>query len=318
MRMIVSGTETTSARGGATASATRWRWLGWAMFVLAFSATLALPPAVRAQDDSSEEMTEEEPAEEEEAPAKGKTKEAAAAAEDEAAKPAEEQSYLAWLWEASGYEGLLIGFMSVALLAFIISNTLQLRLPVFVPPDFVKTFEEKVANRDYQGAYDLAKSDESFVAKLVAGGLSRASRGPEEVAAGMAEAADDENMALDHRLSYISIIGSIAPMLGLLGTVHGMVSAFSVIANSTVSPKPSDLAKGITLALVTTLEGLIVAIPAIIAFALFKNMQARSVLEANMAAENLLAKFPLQGKRPAAPAPSAAGATPGAGAPPSA
>ncbi|MFN5297708.1 MAG: hypothetical protein ACK5HA_05370, partial [Planctomycetaceae bacterium] len=93
--MIVSGTETTSARGGATASATRWRWLGWAMFVLAFSATLALPPAVRAQDESSEEMTEEEPAEEEEeAPAKGKTKEAAAAAEDEAAKPAEEQSYL--------------------------------------------------------------------------------------------------------------------------------------------------------------------------------------------------------------------------------
>jgi biopolymer transport protein ExbB len=107
-------------------------------------------------------------------------------------------------------------------------------------------------------------------------------------------------------------------MLGLLGTVHGMVSAFSVIANSTVSPKPADLAKGITMALVTTLEGLIVAIPAVIAFALFKNMQARSVLEASMAAENLLAKFPLQGKRPAAPAPSAAGATPGAGAPPSA
>jgi biopolymer transport protein ExbB len=72
------------------------------------------------------------------------------------------------------------------------------------------------------------------------------------------------------------------------------------------------------MALVTTLEGLIVAIPAVIAFALFKNMQARSVLEASMAAENLLAKFPLQGKRPAAPAPSAAGATPGAGAPPSA
>ncbi|MFM8221447.1 MAG: MotA/TolQ/ExbB proton channel family protein [Planctomycetaceae bacterium] len=314
--MIVSGTETTCARGGATASATRWRWLGWAMFALAFTAAVALPPAVRAQDDASEEMTEEEPAEEEEAPAKGKGKAAAAASEEETTKPAEEQSYLSWLWEASGYEGLLIGLMSVALLAFIISNVLQLRLPVFVPPDFVKSFEEKVANRDYQGAYDLAKGDESFVAKLVAGGLSRASRGPEEVATGMAEAAEDENMALDHRLSYISIIGATAPMLGLLGTVHGMVSAFSVIANSTVSPKPADLAKGITMALVTTLEGLIVAIPAVIAFALFKNMQARSVLEASMAAENLLAKFPLQGKRPATPAPAATG--PGTGAPPSA
>ncbi|MFM8581802.1 MAG: MotA/TolQ/ExbB proton channel family protein [Planctomycetaceae bacterium] len=286
------------------------------MFALAFTAAVALPPAVRAQDDASEEMTEEEPAEEEEAPAKGKGKAAAAASEEDTTKPAEEQSYLSWLWEASGYEGLLIGLMSVALLAFIISNVLQLRLPVFVPPDFVKSFEEKVANRDYQGAYDLAKGDESFVAKLVAGGLSRASRGPEEVATGMAEAAEDENMALDHRLSYISIIGATAPMLGLLGTVHGMVSAFSVIANSTVSPKPADLAKGITMALVTTLEGLIVAIPAVIAFALFKNMQARSVLEASMAAENLLAKFPLQGKRPATPAPAATG--PGTGAPPSA
>jgi len=123
---------------------------------------------------------------------------------------------------------------------------------------------------------------------------------------------------LQYRLSWINTVIKSEPMLGLLGTVHGMVSAFSVIANSTVSPKPADLAKGITMALVTTLEGLIVAIPAVIAFALFKNMQARSVLEASMAAENLLAKFPLQGKRPAAPAPSAAGATPGAGAPPSA
>jgi len=310
--MIVSGTETGRAAGLATAPATHWRWLGWTLIVLALATALVAPQAVRAQDESTEEMTEEEPAAEEEAPAKGATKGAAPA--EEASPPAEEQSYLSWLWEASGYEGLLIGLMSVALLAFIITNILQLRLPIFVPPDFVKSFEEKVANRDYQGAYDLAKGDDSFVAKLVAGGLSRASKGPEEVAAGMSEAAEDENMALDHRLSYISIIGATAPMLGLLGTVHGMVSAFSVIANSTVSPKPADLAKGITMALVTTLEGLIVAIPAVIAFALFKNMQARSVLESTMAAENLLAKFPLQGKRPASPAPAA----PGTGAAPTA
>jgi hypothetical protein len=86
-------------------------------------------------------------------------------------------------------------------------------------------------------------------------------------------------------------------MLGLLGTVQGMVQAFGVIARSTVSPKPSELAQGITLALVTTLEGLIIAIPAIIAFALFKNRQARLVLESGMVADNLMSRFASVGKR---------------------
>jgi biopolymer transport protein ExbB len=249
--------------------------------------------------------------EEEEAPAaKGGKKKAAAADEGEVIADApKEESYLSWLWAASGYEGLLIGLMSVALVALIVTNVMQLRLPIFVPPDFVQDFESKVAARDYQGAYDLAKGDDSFVAKLLTGGLSRLSKGYDEAKAGMAEVAEDENMALDHRLSYISIIGATAPMLGLLGTVHGMVSAFSVIANSTVSPKPADLAKGITMALVTTLEGLIVAIPAVIAFALFKNAQARTVLESTMAAENLLGRFAQTGKRPAAAGTATAGPT---------
>lgn len=285
-----------------------WKWvyllLGW----LALTMPLVSTTRLAAQDAADEEESTEDAADE--APAKGAKGGAPADGGDEPAAPAQEESYLQWLWNASGYEGLLIGIASVALVALIITNIMQLRLPIFVPPDFVKDFEAKIQARDYQGAYDLAKSDDSFVAKLLTGGLSRLSRGPEEAQQGMAEVAEDENMALDHRLSYISIIGSVAPMLGLLGTVHGMVNAFSVIANSTVSPKPSDLAKGITLALVTTLEGLIVAIPAIIAFALFKNAQARVVLESTMAAENLLGRFSQAGKRS-----GSAGSAPTAAAP---
>lgn len=290
-----------------------WQRRNWNWFGLVLALMVALLPVVsssrlHAQD---EEGTEEEVMEEEEAPAaKGGKKKAAAADEGEVIADApKEESYLSWLWAASGYEGLLIGLMSVALVALIVTNVMQLRLPIFVPPDFVQDFESKVAARDYQGAYDLAKGDDSFVAKLLTGGLSRLSKGYDEAKAGMAEVAEDENMALDHRLSYISIIGATAPMLGLLGTVHGMVSAFSVIANSTVSPKPADLAKGITMALVTTLEGLIVAIPAVIAFALFKNAQARTVLESTMAAENLLGRFAQTGKRPAAAGTATAGPT---------
>ncbi|MFN8856293.1 MAG: MotA/TolQ/ExbB proton channel family protein [Planctomycetaceae bacterium] len=291
-----------------------WQRRNWNWFGLMLALLVALTPALstsRLQAQEEEAADEDVMDEEEAAPAaKGGNKGVAAADEGEAVSDApKEESYLSWLWAASGYEGLLIGFMSVALVALIVTNIMQLRLPMFVPPDFVQDFETKVAARDYQGAYDLAKGDESFVAKLLTGGLSRLSKGFDEAKAGMAEVAEDENMALDHRLSYISIIGATAPMLGLLGTVHGMVSAFSVIANSTVSPKPADLAKGITMALVTTLEGLIVAIPAIIAFALFKNAQARTVLESTMAAENLLGRFAQTGKRPATPGTTSAGPT---------
>lgn len=277
----------------------RWSWLLVLLALMSVATPLITPIRLVAQE-SDEEATDDEAASDESAKADSGNKAKATTDDAEAQAPKKEQTYLEWLWEASGYEGLLIGLMSVALLAFIVSNAMQLRLPIFVPPDFVQDFEAKVQSRDYQGAYDLAKADDSFVAKMLAGGLARLSRGNDEAQAGMQEVAEDENMSLDHRLSYISIIGATAPMLGLLGTVHGMVSAFSVIANSTVSPKPSDLAKGITLALVTTLEGLIVAIPAVVAFALFKNMQSRMVLESTMAAENMLSRFSQAGKRPSA------------------
>jgi biopolymer transport protein ExbB len=216
---------------------------------------------------------------------------------DAAPAATEDESFLTWLLNASGPFGVMIGIESFLLVGLIITNIMQLRMPIFIPPGFVEGFEQKLQAKDYQGAYELAKKDDSFLARILAGGLAKLSRGFDDAVAGMQQVAEDENMALDHKLSYISIIGTTAPMLGLLGTVQGMVQAFSVIARSTVSPKPSELAAGITLALVTTLEGLIVAIPAIIGFALFKNRQARLVLESGMVADGLMNRFASVGKR---------------------
>jgi len=280
---------------------------GWyCLTILCLLLTLiACPPggALRSYAQDEEEATEDVG---EEAPA---AKGAATGEADKGeAAPAvtQDESFLTWLFNASGPFGIMIGLESFVLVGLIITNVLQMRLPVFVPPEFVEAFEQKLQSKDYQGAYELAKKDGSFLAKVLAGGMGKLSRGYEDAVAGMEQVAEDENMAIDHKLSYISIIGTTAPMLGLLGTVQGMVQAFSVIARSTVSPKPSELANGITLALVTTLEGLIVAIPAVIGFALFKNRQARLVLESNMIAENLMQRFATVGKRPGTPAPAAA------------
>ncbi len=112
----------------------------------------------------------------------------------------------------------------------------------------------------------------------------------------MQEAGEDENMALEHRLSYLALIGTIAPMLGLLGTVQGMIASFDKIATSSVSPKPSELAEGISTALFTTLLGLGIAIPAMIFYNFLKNRIQRLVLEIGMVSEGLMSRFAAVGK----------------------
>jgi biopolymer transport protein ExbB len=104
---------------------------------------------------------------------------------------------------------------------------------------------------------------------------------------------EDETMKLEHKLGYLALIGNIAPMLGLLGTVDGMVSSFGVIANSEQTPKPAKLAAGIQTALYTTLVGLVIAIPAIICYNLLRNRVQRLVAEAGNESEAMIDKFEL-------------------------
>ncbi len=122
----------------------------------------------------------------------------------------------------------------------------------------------------------------------------------------MSEVGEDENMKMEHRMGYMALVGTIAPMVGLLGTVDGMVASFSVIATSTSTPKPSELATGISMALVTTLAGLVIAIPALMVFNIQKNYAARLMFETGIFGENLLQQFsklvPARSRRGVGPA----------------
>ena len=281
----------------------RWSWLTM-LTLLAGFAVSALgdfgSSAVYAQDEGKEAAAPAAPA----APAAEGNGAASGA-------PAKE-SYLAWMIRASGAFGLLLLILSFIMVALIMMNVLQVRRDNFLPADFIEAFEQKLNAKDYQGAYELAKNDESFVGRVLAAGLGRLNRGYEEAIEGMQEVGEDENMHLEHRLSYLALIGTVAPMLGLMGTVQGMIASFQVIAQSTSSPKPAELADGISTALFTTLEGLAVAIPAMIAYSLLRNRVARYVLEVGMVSEGLMARFATLGKKPATggAAPAAAPAAP--------
>ncbi|MEX1223087.1 MAG: MotA/TolQ/ExbB proton channel family protein, partial [Pirellulales bacterium] len=130
-------------------------------------------------------------------------------------------------------------------------------------------------------------------------GLGKLSAGYSQAIEAMQEVGEEENMKLEHRLSYMALIGSVAPMLGLFGTVHGMIDSFRVIANAVAAPKPKELAEGISTALFTTLVGLAIAIPAIAGYNILRNRVQRLVLEVGILSEGLMSRFQDVGKKKA-------------------
>ena len=227
----------------------------------------------------------------------------APAAETPAATPAADQdteSFLKLMVRASGWYGLVLLIMSVVMVAIIMMNVLGTKRDDLLPDEFVEAFEARLNEKDYNGAYEIAKEDDSFIARVLTAGMSRLNRGYAEAVEGMQEVGEEEAMHLDQRLSYLALIGSVAPMVGLMGTVSGMISSFQVIASSEAAPKPKDLAEGISSALFTTLEGLAVAIPAMVAYTLLRNRVSAIVLEVGNVSENLMSRFATSTKKPAA------------------
>jgi biopolymer transport protein ExbB len=199
------------------------------------------------------------------------------------ATPVPRRSYLGWLYDSLGllYSVIFLA-LSFALVAVFVMNLLMARRENILPSQLIEGFEAHLNAKKYQ---------EAFLGKVLSAGLARLSSGYPQAIEAMQEVGEEENMNLEHRLSYLALIGTISPMFGLLGTVDGMVRAFEVIARSTVSPKPADLADGIATALVTTLVGLWLAIPAICAFNILRNRFSRLVLEVGIVSENLMSRF---------------------------
>ncbi len=256
-----------------------------------FTAALSRPASVLAQEEAADPAAADPAAAEPAAPAP------AAETADEGA-PGKQPSYLAWAFKALGlsYSSVFLG-LSFTLVALFVMNLLMARRDNVCPVALIESFDEHLNEQRYQDAFELAKSDPSFLGQVLAAGLSKISKGYSHAIEAMQEVGEEENMKMEHRLSYMALIGTISPMVGLLGTVQGMIAAFSVIASSASAPKPSLLAEGISTALFTTLVGLVIAIPAIAAYNILKNRIARLVLEVGINSENLMSRF--EGQAPA-------------------
>ncbi len=216
-----------------------------------------------------------------------------------ATTPAEEldpdrpsDNFLIWFITALGWKYCIAFlFISFSFVAVLVMNLLSARRDAICPRHLADAFEAHLNEKRFQEAFDLAKADESMLGQMLAAGMAKLQQGYDKSMQAMGEVGEEENMKIEHRLSYIGLVGSISPMVGLLGTVDGMVASFMVIARSTATPKPSVLAQGVSMALITTLVGLVLAIPAIVSLALLKNRFAKLVMEVGQTAGNLMSRF---------------------------
>jgi len=203
------------------------------------------------------------------------------------------ESLLVYIAEACGWIfGPVFLLLSFVFVALVVMCFLQIRKTLLLPESLSAQFEQHLEAKEYQPAYELAKNDDSYLGHVLAAGMSKLQAGYGEAMASMEEAQGVEQMKLEHKISYISLIGALAPMLGLLGTVQGMVDSFKKISdNPGVAPKPDQLASGIATALVTTLIGLWIAIPAISFFHLFRNRLEEINSDASEESTRLMARF---------------------------
>ena len=260
---------------------TRCGWLKASLLLLA----LLLPVgSVSAQDDLDDVLG---------APAaQPAAAPAPVAAQPQAEGPAS-TNMLVWTFQSLGWVYTVIFFaLSITLVTLIVMNLIAARRDNICPVDLVEGVEQHIAEGSPQQAAELVRGDGSFLGQVVAAGLSRLERGHPAAIEAMQEVGEEETMKLEHNLGYMALIGNISPMIGLFGTVQGMIQAFRTIAVSGSTPAAGELAMDISKALFTTLAGLAVAIPAIAIYNILRNRIQRMTLQVGVVSEEeLLERF---------------------------
>ncbi|MBN1556574.1 MAG: MotA/TolQ/ExbB proton channel family protein [Lentisphaerae bacterium] len=233
---------------------------------------------------------------------------AAAAQEAAAGAPAETATSLWTLLKQGGLLMWPLGFLSVATIALAVYGFITVRAGNMLMPDLVPRLQEHFDALDLDSASTLCDANPGLLTNVVGAGLSRVSDGLLDVPAmekAMEEAAVEETGAGLKTISYLSIIAQIAPMVGLLGTVSGMIKAFQKIGKGAMG-KPEVLASDIGEALVTTATGLLIGIPAMFLYFYLRSRYTSNVTRLGRVTGNLTHHLVARSRReahaPAGPA----------------
>ncbi len=194
--------------------------------------------------------------------------------------------------KASGPIGALIMLMSVVAMALIIEHFMTLKRDKIAPPELIDEIEELFQEGNYQEAMEACEATPCFFTNVVASGIRKLGHPFEAIEKSLEEMEDEESVKLQQKIGWLSLIAGIGPMMGLFGTVTGMVGAFATIGSSGAGGvNPADFAADISLALMTTVLGLTVAIPTTAFYAYFRNKTTIISLEVGAVVEDMFERF---------------------------
>lgn len=211
-----------------------------------------------------------------------------------AAPPAGVQSKT--LWEQikeGGWVMFPIALCSIATLYLIGDGVLRTSRKKAAPPEQEETLKTLFRQGDYVGAHNYCKTNPSPLTNVLRSGIGLLGEGKQVAEEGMTGALAKENSQMQTYISYLSVIGVCAPMIGLLGTVTGMIKAFAKLGSSGIGD-PSGLSAAIGEVLVATASGLIIAIPAFGAFYFLRNRATDSLHHIQDIVNSLFRKMPYE------------------------
>lgn len=273
-----------------------------AMFLLVWSLSAGAALAQEEKKEGGGEPAATAAPAEEGAKSDAPAAEATAEGEDAGtATPPPTKSLLRWAYESSGPIGLFLLALSVYFLALVVQLFLELNEKQAVPPALVETIKASIKERRFQDAYDACKDNDSPLAKLMRAGVAQLANGRGDAKEAIEEASEEVVAGMESRISYLATIGTLGPMIGLVGTIMGMIFAFQEIATAVgTQPRPEKVAEGIATALFITLEGVALSVPAIFFFAFFRNRITHLALHTKHAADRLVNSMLAAAKQPTA------------------
>ena len=223
-------------------------------------------------------------------------------AQTEGAAPAADMLTLAQLMRMGGWLMYVLAALSVLGLALIVYYSLVLRTRAVAPPAQALRLRELLKERRGREARELCAHQPTALAAVAASGLDFLKENPAAAPGMLKEIMESEGARqagrMQNMIHYLVDLSAVAPMVGLLGTVIGMLKAFNSVAFDLAKARPMELAGGVGQALITTIAGLIVAIPAMMAYSWFRGRVIRLTGLLEGASTDLLAILDNQKEAP--------------------
>ena len=240
-----------------------------------------------------------------------------AAAGAGAAATTETESTFHWFIRCSGLIGLLILCLSIYFVATVSRLFMEMRPIVAIPPETIARCEALLEQRDFKSIFGVVKDDPSFFGTALSTGISELPNGLAEAREAMERVGQSVTADMEKKISMLAVLGSLGPMIGLLGTLKGMIASFSAIARGGASLNPTEVASGISESLLLTFEGVGLSVPAIFFFAFFRNRVTNISVNTMVRADQFLRHFAhaARAKTPGAGGAAAAAAAAKAGRP---